>query len=148
MDDYESSDDEDISIDDSSAESGADVSESESEESEQDDNFGVISDFKSQMSNLLLSKFFASKLKISGSDDNDKEIVDQYISEAVTIIKNFDRLENLNINLLVLAAGFNILYKTKDKVNEKNITEFIKETDAEPIDVIRYITMYQNNKSS
>jgi len=121
---------------------------SEGEESDEDVEKASIYEFMSQLKDLLNLKNIASKLKLTG-DEEDKNIAEQYVLDAVNVIKSFDRLENLNIHLLALASCFDIVYKTKDKVNEKNVTEFIKQaagSGIEPIDIIRYIIMYQANK--
>ena len=121
---------------------------SEGEESDEDVEKASIYEFMSQLRDLLNLKNISSKLKLTG-DEEDKNIAEQYVLDAVNVIKSFDRLENLNIHLLALASCFDIVYKTKDKVNEKNVTEFIKQATGsgiEPIDIIRYIIMYQANK--
>lgn len=121
---------------------------SEDEGSEEDVEKASIYEFMSQLRDLLNLKNIASKLKLTG-DEEDKMIAEQYVLDAVNVIKSFDRLETLNIHLLALASCFDIVYKTKDKVNEKNVTEFIKQaagSGVEPIDIIRYIIMYQANK--
>ena len=121
---------------------------SEGEESDEDVEKASIYEFMSQLRDLLNLKNISSKLKLTG-DEEDKNIAEQYVLDAINVIKSFDRLENLNIHLLALASCFDIVYKTKDKVNEKNVTEFIKQATGsgiEPIDIIRYIIMYQANK--
>lgn len=132
----------------SSEESKAGEEGSEDEGSDEDVEKASVYEFMSQLKDLLNLKTIASKLKLTG-DEEDKIIEEQYVLDAVNVIKSFDRLETLNIHLLALASCFDIVYKTKDKVNEKNVTEFIKQaagSGVEPIDVIRYIIMYQANK--
>ena len=70
--------------------------------------------------------------------------------------KNFvGKLTNLtyyNMKLLAIASAFNYIYKKdKNKVNEKNITEFITKYSkdlktVDPIDIIRYIRLFENLK--
>lgn len=132
----------------SSEESKAGDEGSEDEGSDEDVEKASIYEFMSQLRDLLNLKNIASRLKLTG-DEEDKTIAEQYVLDAVNVVKSFDRLENLNIHLLALASCFDIVYKTKDKVNEKNVTEFIKQavgSGIEPIDIIRYIIMYQANK--
>lgn len=132
----------------SSEESKAGDEGSEGEGSDEDVEKASIYEFMSQLKDLLNLKNITSKLKLTG-DEEDKIIEEQYISDAVNVIKSFNRLETLNIHLLALSSCFDIVYKTKDKVNEKNVTEFIKQvagSGVEPIDVIRYVIMYQANK--
>jgi len=121
------------------------ASDESEEKSEEDNETGPIFEFMSYMRYVIKTPWFAKKLKLVGEDD--EELIDQYISESVNVIKSFDRLEYLNGELLVLAACFDHIYKTKNKLNETNITEFVTKTDKNTIDVIRYIMMYQNNKT-
>jgi len=151
MEEEEISEEEYKSEDESSGESidGGDAVDSDEEsEGEYAEETPAVFEFMTRMRYLLDSKYARTRLRLS----DDEERVEQYIVLTSDVIKNFDRLDKFNTKLLALAACFDIIYTTKDKVNEKNITEFIKEfgatgdTKHEPIDVIRYIRMYQDKK--
>jgi len=133
------------------------------EDSEGNDETVTIFEFMQHMGGLLKLKWIAIKLRTRLEED--KDTIDGIIAEYVNVIKNFDRIDYLNPELLALASCYDIYYTKKSKpdgknkvivekvkVNEENVTEFIKmvdkETSKNSIDIIRYIRMYQANKNS
>lgn len=70
--------------------------------------------------------------------DNKENIIED-AKEFVNILD----LSTYDINLLAIAALFDYIYK--NRVNQKNVTKFIESVrnTADPIDIIRYIRIYQ-----
>jgi hypothetical protein len=114
---------------------------SEKEDNEKDDDTSTIIEIKDRLRELLHSKNVAIFLNITQDEDG----VENYIEEAIKNIKNFDRVDFLNVNLISLAALFDILYK--GKIDEKSVTSFVKIYNPDsPLDIIRYIRMYKAKK--
>lgn len=79
-----------------------------------------------------------------GCSDRDADV-----EIAMSKIENLDNLLTLNMQLLALAACFDILYRKKGGVTKANVTAFIDDNAEkfDPIDVIRYIRFYTQSVS-
>jgi hypothetical protein len=144
----------------SSSETKPSSKKTKEEESEGEDETAAIFEFMNHMKRLLKLDWIERKLGTRSEENNDT--VEGIISESVNFIKNFDRIDYLNPELLAMASCFDIYYTKKirpdekskakvneNKVNEKNITEFVKMVDSKnAINIIRYIRLYQTNKIS
>ena len=91
-------------------------------------------------------EIFPQKDKEDVSLQDNRETIVENAKEFVNILD----LSTYDMNLLAIAALFDYIYKSNNKVNQKNITEFIKhvKNTADPIDIIRYIRIYQLLKTS
>jgi hypothetical protein len=95
----------------------------------------------------IISKKESSPKELSLQDKPKKELSLQDKKE--NIIGNAKEFANMldlstyDMNLLAIAALFDYIYK--NKVNQENVTTFIKglRNTADPIDIIRYIRIYQ-----
>lgn len=68
------------------------------------------------------------------------------LTPSLKILDKMDNLENLNPELLAIAAVFNTKYSSKGGLNEKNFKNFTKKSFGEKIhmvDIIRYIRHYE-----
>lgn len=144
-----SDDDSDTSSEESSVISSIDSDSSDDSESSEkeaaDDEVVAVRKIKIELFEILSNPgVMARRLNLA----DDPEIIESYIGGAVNTIKNFDRLENYNTGLVAIAACYDMLYK--GVVNDKNVTDFIGlkigNHTYDPIDVIRYITLYSSKK--
>lgn len=144
-----SDDESDTSSEESSGISSIDSQSSsdseKSNEEEIDDEIVAIRKIKMVLEDFLTkSGPISRRLNLVGDDDGVRNLIDT----AVGTIKNFDRVENYNIELVALGACYDMLYK--GIINDKNITEFvtlkISEHAYDPIDLIRYVTFYISKK--
>ena len=87
-------------------------------------------------------------LRVSPGTDEDNYIIGKHIENIVNVAKNIDNLDNYNTNLIAIAGSYDILYK--GVIEQKNVTNFMNYKEligsCDPIDVIRYITLYHNKK--
>jgi hypothetical protein len=129
----------------SSIESEPSENSDESEEEVADDETMAVRKIKVELETILTKGgAITRRLNLAGDDD----AVDSYINTAINVIKNLDRIENYNVELITLAACYDMLFK--GIMNEKNITEFVSlkiiDHIYDPIDIIRYVTLYVSKK--
>jgi hypothetical protein len=128
----------------SSIDSDTSENSDESEGEVADDETVAVRKIKVELENILTKGIVIRRLNLAGDDD----AVDSYINTSINVIKNLDRIENYNVELVALAACYDMLFK--GIVNEKNITEFISlkiiDHAYDPIDIIRYVTLYVSKK--
>jgi len=127
----------------------SDETSSQDEESKEavDEEIMIIRKIRVKLDEMFESgRLLPKLLHLSADDDNDNEIIDKHIENAINIFKGYDKLENYNADLLVIAASYDMLYK--GVVDEKNVTQFLNYKEImgshDPIDVIRYIRLYLN----
>lgn len=156
--DTKSIEDTSVSDEESSSETKPSSKKTNEEDSEGEDETATIFEFTNHMRRLLKLERIATRLE-TRLEENDSTF-EGIISESVNFIKNFDRIDYLNPELLAVASCFDICYTQKirpgekskakineNKVNEKNVTEFVKMIDIKnTMDIIRYIRLYQTNK--
>lgn len=132
----------------SSIESG-DSTVSDTEEEVADEEILSVRKIKANFEEMFeVGKTLPRLLHVSVSDENDEVVIDRYIETMVNVIKNFDRLETYNVELITLAAAYDTIYK--GIINEKNITTFVGYKEFvgshDPIDIMRYIMLYTGKK--
>lgn len=145
-----SDDESDTSSEDSSVISSIDSDSSDnsvdSDDEAADDEVVAVRKIKMELLEILSNPKSVVARRLNIIDD--PETVDLYINGAVNIVKNFDRLENYNTGLVVMAACYDMLYR--GVVNDKNVADFVsfKITDHtyDPIDIIRYVNFYVSKK--
>jgi hypothetical protein len=129
----------------SSIDSNSTENSDESEGEVADDEAIAVRKVKVELDTILTKGgVVPRRLNLAG----DQDAIESYINTAVNVIKNLDRLENYNVELVALAACYDMLYK--GIVNEKNITEFVSlkiiDHAYDPIDIIRYVMLYVSKK--
>lgn len=130
-----------ISGEDFSSENEKGAESSDEEEKDVVEDNSTIYGVKERLRELFNTKNVSQFLRIANND----EAIDDYIEASIRIVKNFDRIEYLNVELISLAALFDVVYQ--GVINEKNVTSFVKlYSQQNPFNIIRYIQMYNSKK--